>query len=40
VRRAVSRGIADEADVRDVIEVMRLNYERVVARHGLPAAAA
>jgi hypothetical protein len=35
-----SRGIADEADVRDVIELMRLNYERVVARHGLPDAAA
>ena len=34
-----SRGIADEADVRDVIELMRLNYERVVARHGLPDAA-
>jgi hypothetical protein len=34
-----SRAIADEADVRDVIELMRLNYDRVVARHGLPDAA-
>jgi len=32
-----ARGIEDEADVRDVIELMRLNYDRVVARHGLPA---
>ena len=35
-----SRTINDEADVRDVIELMRLNYERVVARRGLPAEAA
>ena len=34
-----SRAIADEADVRDVIELMRLYYDRVVARHGLPDAA-
>jgi Family of unknown function (DUF5519) len=34
-----SRAIADEADVRDVIELMRLNYDRVVARYGLPDAA-
>jgi hypothetical protein len=32
-----ARGIADEADVRDVIDLLRLNYDRVVARHGLPA---
>jgi Family of unknown function (DUF5519) len=32
-----ARRIDDEADVRDVIELMRLNYDRVVARHGLPA---
>ena len=25
-----------EADVEDVIALMRLNYDRVVARHGLP----
>jgi Family of unknown function (DUF5519) len=31
-----SRVIADEKDVRDVIELLRLNYERIVARHGLP----
>src|SRR5881628_2893833 len=33
-----ARRIAGEADVRDVIELLRLNYDRVVARHGLPAA--
>jgi luciferase-like monooxygenase len=33
-----ARAIQDEADVRDVIEMMRLNYDRVVARHGLPTA--
>jgi Family of unknown function (DUF5519) len=32
-----ARRIADEADVRDVIALMRLNYDRAVARHGLPA---
>ena len=32
-----ARRIDDDADVRDVIELVRLNYERVVARHGLPA---
>ena len=31
-----ARRIEDEADVLDVIELLRLNYERVVARHGLP----
>jgi luciferase-like monooxygenase len=31
-----ARRIEDEADVRDVIELMRLNYDRAVARHGLP----
>ncbi len=35
-----ARRIETEADVRDVIELLRLNYDRVVARHGLPAAAA
>ena len=34
-----ARGIRDEADVRDVIELLRLNYDRAVARGGLPAAA-
>ena len=32
-----ARRIADDADVREVIALMRLNYERVVARHGVPA---
>ena len=31
-----ARTIEDEADVRDVIALLRLNYDRVVARHGLP----
>jgi hypothetical protein len=31
-----ARRIADETDVRDVIELMRLNYDRAVARHGVP----
>ena len=30
-----SRRIESEEDVRDVIRLMRLNYDRVVARHGL-----
>jgi hypothetical protein len=33
-----ARRIGSEADVQDVIELMRLNYDRVVARHGVPAA--
>jgi hypothetical protein len=31
-----SRRIEDEADVADVIALLRLNYDRVVARDGLP----
>jgi hypothetical protein len=31
-----ARRIEDEADVRDVIELLRLNYDRVVARYGSP----
>jgi hypothetical protein len=34
-----ARRIADEADVDDVIALLRLNYDRVVARYGLPAQA-
>jgi hypothetical protein len=34
-----ARRIENEADVHDVIELLRLNYERVVARYGLPAEA-
>jgi hypothetical protein len=33
------RRIETEADVDDVIALLRLNYERVVARHGVPAEA-
>jgi hypothetical protein len=31
-----SRAIETEADVDDVIALMRLNYDRIVARHGIP----
>jgi Family of unknown function (DUF5519) len=31
-----ARRIDGEDDVRDVIALMRLNYDRVVERHGLP----
>jgi hypothetical protein len=31
-----ARRIDSDADVLDVIELMRLNYDRVVARYGLP----
>jgi Family of unknown function (DUF5519) len=34
-----ARRIEAEADVQDVIELLRLNYDRAVARHGLPAEA-
>ena len=34
-----SRRIEDEDDVRDVIELLRLNYDRIVARHGVPVGA-
>jgi len=30
-----ARAIENEADVDDVIELLRLNYDRIVARHGL-----
>jgi hypothetical protein len=35
-----ARSIEDDSDVRDVIALLRLNYDRVVERHGLPAASA
>ena len=35
-----ARRIETEDDVEDVVALMRLNYERVVARHGLPTKAA
>ena len=31
-----ARRIEDAADVRDVIALLRLNYDRAVERHGLP----
>ena len=34
-----SRLIESDADIRDVIAMLRLNYDRAVERHGLPAAA-
>ena len=35
-----ARRIENDEDVRDVIELIRLNYDRVVARHGVPVEAA
>ena len=32
-----ARRIGSEEDVRDVIALLRLNYDRTLARHGLPA---
>jgi hypothetical protein len=34
-----ARRIETEEDVRDVIALLRLNYDRVVERHGVPAEA-
>jgi hypothetical protein len=31
-----ARRIADDADVEDVIALMRLNYDRIAERHGVP----
>jgi hypothetical protein len=31
-----ARRIESESDVEDVISLLRVNYERVVSRHGLP----
>lgn len=36
-RGPAARRIEDEDDVRDAIALLRLNYDRAVARHGLPA---
>ena len=33
-----ARRIETDDDVRDVIELIRVNYDRVVERHGLPEA--
>jgi hypothetical protein len=35
-----ARRIEDDADVEDVIALMRVNYDRVISRHGLPTEAA
>ena len=34
-----ARRIENDADVADVIALMRLNYDRLVARHGVPTTA-
>jgi hypothetical protein len=34
-----SRRIENEEDARDVIALLRLNYDRVIQRHGVPGAA-
>ncbi len=34
-----SRRIVDDADVRDVVALLRLNYDRAAERHGAPAPA-
>ena len=34
-----ARRLENAGDVRDAIELLRLNYDRAVARHGLPDAA-
>jgi luciferase-like monooxygenase len=31
-----ARRIEEDDDVRDVIELLRLNYDRTVSKHGLP----
>lgn len=38
-RGPAARRIDTDADVRDVIALLRLNYDRVLDRHGLPEAA-
>jgi hypothetical protein len=36
-RGPAARQIENDEDVADVIELMRLNYERIIEKHGLPA---
>ena len=31
-----ARAIDDDGDIRDVIAIMRINYDRAIARHGVP----
>ena len=35
-----ARRIENDEDVRDVVALLRLNYDRIVASHGVPVAAA
>ncbi len=35
-----ARRIEDDDDIREVIELLRVNYDRAVAKHGLPEEAA
>ena len=35
-----ARRIGDDADVEDVVAILRLSYDRIVARYGLPVEAA
>jgi hypothetical protein len=39
-RGELSLTVETDDDVRDVIALMRLNYDRIVEQHGLPAEAA
>jgi hypothetical protein len=39
-RGPAARAIANDGDIRDVIELMRLNYDRAAGRQGSPAHAA
>jgi hypothetical protein len=39
-RGPAARRIENDEDIRDVIQLIRLNYERVLARQGSPARAA
>lgn len=34
--KLAARRIRDQSDVEDVIELMRLNYDRIVDRYGIP----
>lgn len=34
--KLASRQINNDEDVQDVIELMKLNYDRVIRKHGLP----
>jgi len=36
-RGPAARRIQDEVDIADAIALMRMNYDRIVASHGLPA---